>query len=220
KIIRVAGMERYLLALLPGLRACGLDARLTILVEPGKPMDAYITEMHSLGVPAEQMIIARDLDFKLIGRLAEKLQEFDAVHTHLIHADVHGILAAKRAGLHRVFSTAHNDDPFRRYLPIRLVQGWLWRQVQGGIAISEALRQFLIKVEFAPPERIHTVHYGLDPASIQSDPDARTKLRAELGLKPDALVVGSVCRLTAQKGLTYAIQASKQHPEVNYVIFG
>jgi len=148
KMTSVAEMERHLLALLPGLRADGLDARLLILVEPDKPLDAYCDQMIALGVPTQQFIIRHDLDPALVRRLARTLRavDFDAVHTHLIHADLHGVTAAKLAGIRHIFSSAHNDDSFRRRWPIRLMQAMLWQQVEGGIAISEALRQFLIQV--------------------------------------------------------------------------
>ncbi len=226
KMTSVAGMERHLLTLLPGLRACGVDTSLIVLAEPDKPMDHYIAEMRQRGVPVHAMVIRHDLDPGLILRLARAFRAggYDAVHTHLIHADTHGVAAARRAGIRRVFCTGHNDDRFRRRWPVRLVMGWLWRQVEAGIAISEALRQFMIQVEFAPPERLQVIHYGLDPTSIQSDPDARQKLCTELGLHPKAPIVGSMCRLTEQKGLTYGIRAfwqmSEQVQGAHYVIGG
>jgi len=189
-------------------------------------MDSYLAAMQRYGVPAESMVIGWDFDPGLIGRLAYKFREYnaDAVHTHLIHADLHGIIAAKCAGVGHIFLTGHNDDRFRRRLPIRLVQGWLWRQVDAGITISEALRQFVINVEFAPPDRVHTVHYGLDAASVQAAPDARARLCQELGLPTHAPLVGSVCRLIEQKGLTYAIRAfwqiAEQAGDAHYVIAG
>ncbi len=226
KMTSVAGMERHLLTLLPGLRACGLDASLIVLVEPGKPMDSYIAQMQQRGVPAEPMLIRRDFDPALIARLAQKLRAggYDALHTHLIHADIHGVLAARRAGIRSVFCTGHNDDRFRSRLPVRLAMAWFWRQVKAGIAISEALRRFMIRVEFAPPDRIHTVHYGLDPASIAVVPDARQRLCEELGIHPNAPVAGSMCRLIEQKGLSHAIRAfwqiSEQFQGAHYVIVG
>jgi glycosyltransferase involved in cell wall biosynthesis len=226
KMTSVAGMEKHLLTLLPGLQARGLDVSLIVLVEPGKPMDDYVAHMQQSGVQTETMVIRRDLDPLLIGRLARKFREgrYDAVHTHLIHADLHGVIAAKRAGVRRIFLTGHNDDQFRRRWPIRFLQRWLWRQVTAGIAISEALRQFIITVESAPPERVHTVHYGLDPAAVPIDLSARQKLCEELGIHPNAPIAGSICRLTGQKGLSTAIRAfwqiAEQAQGAQYVIVG
>ena len=47
KMTNVAGMERHLLTLLPGLHNCGLDVSLIILVEADKPLDAYAEQMRA-----------------------------------------------------------------------------------------------------------------------------------------------------------------------------
>lgn len=225
----VAGMENHLLELLPGLCSRGLDVTLLILVEPAKaaePITAYAAQLRNLGVQVELIEMPRDLDIRLIGQLARKFREagYDAVHTHLIHADLHGVIAARRAGIRYVFCTAHNDDKFRHLLPIRLFQAWLWQRINAGIAISEALRQFLLKVEFAPPKRIHTVPYGFDPAKVAVNPEVRAELRDSLGLSSHTFIAGSVCRLTEQKGVQYALEAFRQvvdqHPDAHYVIIG
>ena len=222
KMTSVAGMERHLLTLLPALRAHDLDVSLIILVEPQKPLDEYAHQMHDLGVPTKQMITDHDLDLGVIRRLAVEFRESqcDAVHTHLIHADLHGVIAAKRAGIKHIFFTGHNDDGFRRRWPVRLLQGYLWRQVEAGITISEALHRFVIDVEFAPSSHVHTVHYGLDATQIAPLSDAKKILCQTLGLAPDIPLAGSVCRLTAQKGITYAIQALQALPDIHYVIVG
>jgi glycosyltransferase involved in cell wall biosynthesis len=220
----VAGMERHLLTLLPALAQRGLDVQLLVLTESDKPLESYLAQMRSAGVPTQAVPIRRDLDPSLIAALAARVRGRDAVHTHLIHADLHGVLAAKRAGVRRVYCSAHNDDKFRRLLPVRLLQGWLWRQLTAGIAISEALRRFLITMEFAPPSKIHTVYYGHDPEPLPARSQVRAALTAELNLPADALIVGSVCRLTEQKGITYGLaafaQAALDCPQAHYVIMG
>jgi glycosyltransferase involved in cell wall biosynthesis len=209
KMTSAAGLENHLLTLLPGLRSQGIDAALIVLVEPDKPMTAYVAEAARRGIPTETMTIQRDLDLGLIRRLSQRFrqQKVDAVHTHLIHADLHGLVAAKLAGIPRLYSSGHNDDRFRRLLPVRMFQAVLWRQVTAGIAISEALRQFMLQVEFAPAAKIHTVHYGLDPTLLPQQTHNQEALRSDLNLSTSKPLFGSVCRLVSQKGLTYALQA-------------
>lgn len=226
KMTGVAGTENHLLTLLPGLKARGLDIHLLVLVEPDRPMDEYAARMTALGVPAEQMIIHRNVDVNLFSRLSKYIQKggYDAVHTHLIHADLHGIIGARRAGVKTIFTTGHNDDPFRRTLSIRLLQRFIWRRVTRGIAISEAIRQYMIKVEGAPFNKAVTIHYGLDLSKQHIGDGARSMIRTELGLPPQAPVFGSVCRLIEQKGLSDGLRAfwqvSRQSSEAHYVIIG
>jgi glycosyltransferase involved in cell wall biosynthesis len=224
KMTGVAGTENHLLTLLPQLAESGQEVRLLVLCEPEKPMYEYAARMSAAGVPTELFNIHGDVDLRLISLLAARLRALqpDAVHTHLIHADWHGIPAARRASVRYIYTSGHNDDPFRRRLPIRLVQAYLWRRLTAGIAISEAVRRFVIEVELAPPQKVHTVHYGLAPA--QPDLTMRAAFRAELGIPLHAPVLGSVCRLIEQKGLTFALRAFAQiaprFPEAHYVIIG
>jgi glycosyltransferase involved in cell wall biosynthesis len=224
KMTGAAGTENHLLALLPQLRGRGLDPHLIVLVDPTKPMDTYIQEMQSQRVPTEAMPIRSNVDRPLIGQLAARFRALgaEAVHTHLIHADWHGVLAARQAKIKQIYWSGHNDDPFRRRPAIRLMQVYLWRRITAGIAISEAVRQFMIRVELAPPKRVHTVHYGLTPRIFPTH--SRTTLRQSFRISDTAPVIGSVCRLIDQKGLSYALVAFKQvletHPDAHYIIVG
>ncbi|MBN1203277.1 MAG: glycosyltransferase family 4 protein [Anaerolineae bacterium] len=226
KMTGAAGSEGHLLVLLHGLRARGLDARLWILVEPGSPVQGYVDRAEALGIPTERLPIARHIAPGLWRTLAARFRQAqpDAVHTHLLHADLYGIPAARRAKVPVVISSRHNDDKFRRWPPIRLLHRWLWRQTNAGIAISEAIRRFCIDVEGVPADRIHTIYYGLNPASIKAPTGARTELCETLNIPTDALIVGSVCRLIEQKGLVYGlrgfVQIAGQVPEAHYVIAG
>ncbi len=226
KMTGAAGSEGHLLALLPALRAHGVDARLWVLVEPDHPLDEYVARASELGVPTERLTIRCDLDPALLWRLVRRLrgERPDILHTHLIHADLYGVVAARLAGVPRVISSRHNDDRFRYRLPVRLLNRALWRRIDAGIAISGAIRAFSLRVENAPADRVYTVPYGLDPATIPARPEACAALRTALGLPADALLVGSVCRLIEQKGLVYALRGfaavAGEVPQAHYVLAG
>ena len=226
KMTGVAGMENHLLTLLPGLKVRGLDVRLLILSESDHPMGGYAARLEAAGVPTLSVPIHRDLDLGLLRRLTRLFRDMrpDAVHTHLIHADWHGIVAAWQADIKSIFTTGHNDDPFRRRLVIRLAQRWLWQHVTKGIAISEAVRRFQISVEGAPLQRLVTIPYGL---AITSDPPGegkRAMVRHELGIEPQSPVFGSVCRLVEQKGIDDALRAfwqiSRRLADAHYAVIG
>ena len=228
KVTRISGAEGHLLDLLTGLRERDVDARAIILVERDKPMDAMMREAEARKIPITRLTIRRDFDLHLLWTLRRAIREIspDLVHTHLIHADLHGYLAARGAGVRRIISSRHNDDAFRYRSRWRRINRRLWRRLDAGIAISEAIKEFAIQIEGAPAENVSVVRYGIDYGWL-SDEDiqvARRQLRAELGLAEDALLLGMVCRLVEQKGIPYALEATRrirsEFPAAHLVIAG
>jgi glycosyltransferase involved in cell wall biosynthesis len=212
KAVQAAGAERHLLTLLSGLRAReqrDIDARLILLVEPGNGMQAYVDDAEKRGIPVERLVIQRDLDPSLYTRLSARLSDLkpDVVHTHLLHADLYGIPAARRVGVPVIISSRHNDNAFRRRTPIKQVNHFLWRMADAGIAISDSIARFTVEVEGASKNKIHRVYYGLEAQKPLDRNAGRAAILRELKLPDDAVLVGMVCRLTEQKGITYALQA-------------
>lgn len=225
KATQIGGAERHLLTLLPALHGLGVDVRLLVLTEANKPMDDLLQLAQVQGVPAERLVLKGRLGLASLGDLRTALQHHapDILHTHLIHADTLGTLVAGKTAL---ISTRHNDDAFRRRTLIQALTRWQWHKARAGIAISEHLRQFCISVEGAPPAKIQTIRYGLQ-ANAFNLAQAQTQ-RAELcrlaGLPDSSLILGMVCRLIEQKGISYALHAfsqlSAEFPQAHLLILG
>ncbi len=197
----IGGSERHLLTLLPALAERGIEPVFVGLDDPAwNPADFY----SALTVPAVRIPAPRDLDPLLLARLVRGLNA-DVVHTHLVHADLYGGLAARLRGTTLV-STKHNDDPFRTG-SFRFVERGLARLADRVVAISESLRRFTIERVGVPAGKVETIHYGLDepPAAWGTNP-------------PDAVPEGarillSVSRLTEQKGIDVAVTALPLLPD-------
>jgi glycosyltransferase involved in cell wall biosynthesis len=226
KATGIAGAERHLLVLLQGLRARQIDAQVIVLVEPDNPVEEYFQRFRDAGVPVRREVVHHHMDVTLYWRLRRLFRELkpDMVHTHLWHADLFGIPAARLAFVRRVITSRHNDDAFRYRRSIRLVNRLLWRMVSAGITISEAIARFSIEVEGAPRARLRTIHYGIEHRPYSGQQSTHSALRKELGLPDDVLLVGMVCRLTEQKGVTYGLQAfarlQDDFPSAHLVIAG
>jgi glycosyltransferase involved in cell wall biosynthesis len=205
----IGGSERHLLTLLPALAERGVDALFVGLDDPAwDPSDFYA----ALRVPALRLSAPRDVDPLLLVRLVRPLRA-DVVHTHLVHADLYGGVAAKLRGSALV-STKHNDDPFRRGA-FRHVERTLLRLADRIVTITDALRDFTIVQVGADERKVETIHYGLDglPAAWgENAPD---------DVPPDARVLLATSRLVVQKGVDVAIRALPTLPDdVVLVVLG
>ncbi len=224
KVTGIAGSEGHLLRLLPGLRQQGIDARMLVLVDPHRPVPAFLEALQSCAVPAASIAIRGHIDTTLMRRLVDHLRALqpDLVHTHLLHADLYGLPAARQAGVLHAVSSRHNDDRFRRFPAIRWLNQRAMRHADRVIAISGALTDFVREVEGIDPNRLVTVHYGLDAPVLP--PDARAGARALLGLDDQPLLVGFFGRLIRQKGVDVLLdafwQVRQNHPGAQLVIVG
>jgi glycosyltransferase involved in cell wall biosynthesis len=191
----IGGSERHLLTLLPALAERGVEPLFVGLDDPDwDARDFY----DALRVPAIRIPAPRDLDPLLLLRLARALRA-DVVHTHLVHADLYGAVAARLRGAALV-STKHNDDPFRLGA-FRYVERALGRAANRVITITDALRRFTIEEVGLRPDKVETIHYGMDdlPAAWGDNPPDDV---------PDgARILLAVARLTPQKGIDVAIRA-------------
>ena len=205
KVTGIAGAENHLLALLPALRALGVDAEVVLLQEPGRPVAQLVRAFLNAGVPTFELAINMDLDPWLVGRLARLVRSrgAHAVHTHGVHADLYGRLCLQGLDGVLLLQTRHNDDRFRRLWIMRLLNQWLARRCVRIVAISEAVREFVCAVEGIPPRKVERIYYGLDAAPA---PQNVADLRTELGWA-GAPLIGFVGRLTGQKGVDVLLNA-------------
>lgn len=191
----IGGSERHLLTLLPALAERGFDVGFVGLDDPSwDAADFY----GALTVPSLRLRSPRDVDPLLLARLVRVLHA-DVVHTHLVHADLYGGVAAKLRGT-RLVSTKHNDDPFRRG-PFRHVERQLLRMADRIVTITDALRDFTIEHAGARESKVQTIHYGLDGLPEPWGENPRDEVPR------DVPVLLSTSRLVRQKGIDVAIRA-------------
>ena len=214
----IGGSERHVLELLPALRERGVDARFLGLDDTGAAPGPFYETLEEREVPFERLDCPRDLDPRLARRTSASVRRFrpDVVHTHLVHADVYGSLAAMLARA-RLVSTKHNDDPFRSGRA-RYGERMLTRRADRVICITEALARFNRKAVGLPADKLRVVHYGLDAPPEPWGPPGGPELPAQTP------VLLAICRLVPQKGVDVAIDAlagvREQHPDAHLVVLG
>lgn len=227
KMKGVSGSENHLLTLLRGMDRREFRFHVGILAEPRHIplLQAYRQALEEAGVTVAFFPMRKFFDYSLIWRLRRYMRDhrIDLAHTHLIHADLYGTLAAKAAGISTIISSRHNDDRFRRYRVLIWLNRLLARWQTKIIVISDWVGQFLQDVEGIPAEKIARIHYGLDPAPIEALADP-AYARQQFQIPADAPVIGTIGRLTTQKGQIYLLQAvsllKKEFPNLRVIIIG
>lgn len=202
----IGGSERHLLSLLPALGDRGVEARAIILAAPGA--EVFVAALRDVGVEVSIVRAGPDLNPAVIWRLRRELgrRKPDLVHTHLIHADIHGQIACRGAGVPGV-SSVHSVHGFYRREPYRSAARIAGHLAQRTIAISNHVGEMLIEAKVVRPERVRVVHYGLDGAPWELASDDVGRARQLLALAPEDVMVGIASRLIAGKGHDALIQA-------------
>jgi glycosyltransferase involved in cell wall biosynthesis len=206
KVAGIGGSERHLLSLLPSLAREGVDVRM--LVAETDDANPFTEALGARDIPVRAVPAGWHLNPALVTALARELRAYrpDVVHTHLVHADVHGQLAMAAGNAVRV-SSVHSTHGFYRREPFRTGARLAARYAGAVIAISEHVRRYLEELRLARPEQIHVVPYGIDASHWRLEGPDRLRARQRLGLSPRDVGVGIAARLIPGKGHALLLEA-------------
>ena len=148
-------------------------------------------------------------DRSIIDDLVDVIQreKIDLVHGHLYHANLYARFAAKCAKVPSVI-TVHNTYAKRKWHR-QLLNWYLARSTARIIAVSDSIRDDVIRFDRVSPDRVITILNGIDTERSQSSltlAEARSRLQLPL----DAKVLVTIGRLVEQKGHTILLQALHQ----------
>lgn len=185
-----------------------------VLEEPDRPMDEYLARLKEAGVNTVRMTISRDISPRLIFKLWQFIRRggYDLVHTHLIHADLYGALAARLAGVCLV-SSKHDPEEFRQGL-IGFADRLAACCAEKVIVISQALRDFYEKVEKIPGEKLEVILYGFNPAKVEGN--NRQEIRRSLSVPAEVKVLINVARLVPFKNHICLLEAMAELKQADY----
>jgi glycosyltransferase involved in cell wall biosynthesis len=134
--------------------------------------------------------------FKIINFI--KKSSPDIVQTHLFGADVYGRLTARLAGVKNIISTEQNvnlsEGKFKK-----LAKYFTSKLAVAIVAVSEAIKQYLINGEGVAEKKIIIINNGVEIEKFLNQNREYNNNRP--------LVIGSIGRLTRQKGFDYLLEA-------------
>lgn len=223
KVAGIGGSERHLLSLLPALARAGLDVRM--LIAATDEANRFADALRARDIPLRMVAAGPHLNPALVTAVAREIRSFrpDIVHTHLVHADIHGQLAMAAGRAVRV-SSVHSTPAFYRREPFRTGARLAGRHASAVIAISDHVRGFLEDLRLVPADRVRVVHYGIDASGWPLEVAERRQARAQLGLRPADVAVGIAARLIPGKGhpllLEAVAHARRENPQLRLLVAG
>lgn len=167
-------------------------------------------------------------DFWVIFKLIKfiKVNKIDIVSTALFPADVYGRISAKLAGVPVILSTRHRFEDSKQEKNYRLFS-WLDTLTMSFatniIAVSEAVRNYVIRWHRINPTKVVTLYNGIDIEKYKSNKNGDCFLN-KFNLDKNRLTIGFIGRLVEVKGLGYLLDAAaeiiKEKKGVQFLIVG
>ena len=139
-----------------------------------------------------------------------RAEQPDIVHTQS-WAGVDGALAQILTRQGRLVHSEHGRNlPYIHYEPPKrkVVRRCVYQLADAVFTVSQEMREYFCRETGFPATRMRVLHNGVDVGEIE-----RTKadgVRAELGLAPDARVIGTVARFQETKDLGTLVRAFAQ----------
>lgn len=151
------------------------------------------------------------------------------VHTHSAKGGILGRLAAHSLGVPAIVHTVHGA-PFHPY------QGrgarWFYqacerhaaKKCHALVSVANAMSDLMVNAKIAPREQFTTVYSGMEVEPFLRADDHRARVRSELHLSDEHVVIGKIARLFELKGHEYVIAAAKElvprYPQVRFLFIG
>jgi glycosyltransferase involved in cell wall biosynthesis len=208
-----------LLLIIPTLVRGGAEKQLALLAR-GLPRDEFAVHVAVLthSGPLEAPLAAAGIPITIIGkrwkfdplsylRLRRHIQSLrpDIVHTWLFAANSYGRRAAASAGVKHIIAGERCVDPWKSAWQLAIDRA-LARRTERIVTNSTGVKDFYVS-RGLPAEKFVVIPNGIEPPVVEA-PISREQLLRELGLPPNARLIGAVGRLWPQKRVKDLIWAA------------
>ncbi len=187
--------------------------------------------LRSCGVSFRSFNMNSFLDVRILIPLIHALRTLrpDILHCHLVRANIYGRIAAKLAGVPVVICAHHGIEDYMlsrnsRDRLVRFFERITERYVTCHVGVSETMRLAAIENLGIGSDKIVAIPNGVDLKRYGVGDLDRSSVRRELGLDPNAIVIGSVGNLNRTKNFKLLVHIAeliaKNHQNVQFIIFG
>jgi glycosyltransferase involved in cell wall biosynthesis len=148
--------------------------------------------------------------------------EVDIVHTFFETSNTWGAMVAKLSGI-PVLVSSRRDMGILRQAKHNIAYTLVNRLSDAFVAVSNGVRDFCIETEGLDPNRVFTVHNGVDLEKIEH-PAGVAELKAKLAIPEGTPVVTTVANIRRVKGIDTLLQAAaivrREIPNVRFLLAG
>lgn len=198
---RIGGAETMMLYLAEELRERGYEIHFVVPTNGG---DGFLsTEGARRGFGSHKVRARRAVDPHMARELAALLraERIDLVHAHMWVMSFYGAVAGLMAGVPHVV-TMHGPEEQHRQLRRRLALRFALGRARGSVAVSDAMRDDFVRALGRAAATMRVIYNGVPDRRGE-----RTRVRRELGLRDDELLVSAVGSLCPRKGHADLIEA-------------
>ena len=210
--------------------------RVTLITGPGVGPEGSLEQRARDGgldlqlIGSSQRAIHPWHDWQTYRQLIRMLRDMkpDLLHTHSSKAGIIGRAAAaklKMPCVHTIHGSAfhYGQSPLAHSL-YKNLERWAGKRTDKFISVCDSMTDQYVAAKVATRDKFVTVYSGFDVDPFLSPVRPPEQVRAELGLKPEHVVIGKVARLFPLKGHEYIVRAAKevieQCPNVRFLFVG
>src|SRR3989344_6039826 len=189
----LTGAPRHLLTLLSGINSHRFNV--TVIAPPG----SLIEQLKKRKIPFFQVPMRGRADMAAISAVTKLLKKYDpdVIHTHGQRAGLIGRMSSKGMPFKRVHTEHTYTHEFRLANPIlHWTHLRIMRMLDSGtdkvIAVSNAVRKFLIDSHITKPGKVVTIYNGITPLSRKVSQEDVQKFKDKYKIVPDDVIIGTV----------------------------
>ena len=190
--------------------------------EPSRALEAMGVALDHMGHPKLSPAILGGF-LRLIRR-----ETPDVLHLHGWIAANFGRVAGRITGVPTIMHEHGVDAPDPRFKypnSQRIMDLLLSPLTHTALAITGAVRDFLVRRRFVNPAKVRIIYNGVPLGDFApSPPEEVARERERLGIPAGSLVIGSVGRLDVQKGVEHLIRSAKRvlarFPDARLLVVG
>jgi glycosyltransferase involved in cell wall biosynthesis len=199
---------------------------LTFILLNDKP--SYLSEyFEKNNVSSVEYLFQSTKDFpRLLWQVTRQLRKWkpDVIHTHMVEADIIGLLAGRICGVKKRIYTRHDANIRRKYHKKgSWIDNFSNKMSTDIFAISKNVQSIMIEQENVPPEKIHLVYHGFDLEQFANVSETeKNALIEKYNPQRKRPVIGVIARYLRWKGIQFIIPAFKRlldiHPDAILII--